>query len=311
MTAVHLDVRNVGYTYGARPPRTALAGVSFEVNRGEIFGLLGPNGAGKTTLLSILSGLREASAGNVLLDGEPLHPRRGDLKRRLGLVPQELALYPELTAAENLRFFGELYRLPSADLDARVATILETIGLTERAHERASSFSGGMQRRLNLGIALVHNPAILLLDEPTAGVDPQSRNHLFEGVRSLHRSGKTILYTSHYMEEVEALCDRIGIIDHGKLIACDTLANLLSLLPSRIRFRLLEPPTTWDGLSCDDLVLHLGDPHSIESRNPAAALVRLTSWCADRGLRFATLETETPNLERVFLHLTGNTLRDS
>jgi ABC-2 type transport system ATP-binding protein len=307
MTA-RIDVQKVGYAYGAKE---ALADVSFYVSAGEIFGLLGPNGAGKTTLLSILSGLRAPSTGAVKIDGAVLRPRQNDLKRRIGLVPQELALYPELTATENLRFFGDLYRLPRETLERRVATVLDTIGLSERADERVSKFSGGMQRRLNLGIALVHEPTILLLDEPTAGVDPQSRNHLFEGIRRLHASGMTIIYTSHYMEEVEALCQRIGIIDHGRLIACDTLAKLRSRLPSTIRFRLVEPPPNWEGLIDGMSTLaHDGDGCRLECRDAAAALLRLTTWCGERGLRLTSLETETPNLERVFLHLTGNTLRD-
>src|SRR6476620_2951261 len=229
MTACLLDVRAIGHVYGTM---TALADVSFQVHEGEIFGLLGPNGAGKTTLLSILAGLRAPTSGVVTLSGQALKPRQRQLKRRIGLVPQELALYPELTAAENLRFFGELYRLPGPTVERRVTEILDMIGLSERAEQRAATFSGGMQRRLNLGIALVHEPSILLLDEPTAGVDPQSRNHLFEGVRRLNAAGRTIIYTSHYMEEVQALCHRIGIIDHGRLIACDTLAHLLARLPS-------------------------------------------------------------------------------
>jgi ABC-2 type transport system ATP-binding protein len=308
MTAAQIDVQKVGYDYGTT---TALADVSFDVRPGEIFGLLGPNGAGKTTLLSILAGLRAPSTGAVWIDGAVLRPRRRDVKRRIGLVPQELALYPELTAAENLRFFGELYRLSPAILEDRVATILQTIGLSERAQQRVATFSGGMQRRLNLGIALVHEPTILLLDEPTAGVDPQSRNHLFEGVRRLNAAGMTILYTSHYMEEVQALCHRIGIIDHGRLIACDTLPNLLARLPSTIRFRVADPPPHWDALADNGTTLALEqDGCRLECRDAVATLLRLTTWCGERGLRLTSLETDTPNLEKVFLHLTGNTLRD-
>jgi ABC-2 type transport system ATP-binding protein len=303
-----LDIRSVGHYYGSA---RALADVSFQVQEREIFGLLGPNGAGKTTLLSILAGLRLPTSGKVRLAGQPFGPGQQELKKRIGLVPQELALYPELTAAENLRFFGELYRLPSATLEHRVAKILDTIGLTERAHHRANTFSGGMQRRLNLGIALVHEPTILLLDEPTAGVDPQSRNHLFEGIRRLNAEGMTIIYTSHYMEEVQALCHRIGIIDHGRLIACDTLPQLLARLPSMIRFRVAEPPANWEGLADAEMSLtHDTDVRFLQCRDAAAALLRLTTWCGERGMRLTSIETETPNLERVFLSLTGNTLRD-
>jgi ABC-2 type transport system ATP-binding protein len=308
MIPAQFDVQDVGYRYGAA---VALADISFEVRKGEIFGLLGPNGAGKTTLLSILSGLRAATSGRVFVEGEELLPHRRALKRKLGLVPQELALYPELTAAENLRFFGALYRLPTAELERRVRTILDMIGLTERADHRASTFSGGMQRRLNLGIALVHEPSVLLLDEPTAGVDPQSRNHLFEGIRRLNSEGMTILYTSHYMEEVQALCDRIGILDHGRMIACDTLPQLLGRLPSQIRFRVAQPPTNWNGLETAGTKLtHAPDASCLECHDPATTLVHLTTWCGERSLRLTRLESETPTLEKVFLHLTGDTLRD-
>jgi len=304
MTPPQFNVQNVGYRYGAA---VALAEISFQVRKGEIFGLLGPNGAGKTTLLSILSGLRAPTTGRVFVDGGELDPRRGELKRKLGLVPQELALYSELTAAENLRFFGDLYRLPAELRETRVRMILDMIGLTERADHRARTFSGGMQRRLNLGIALVHEPSVLLLDEPTAGVDPQSRNHLFEGIRRLNAEGMTILYTSHYMEEVQALCDRIAILDHGRLIACDTLPNLLARLPSAIRFRVATLPASWDGLvgfAAD------GDMFCLKCDDPAPALIRLISWCGERGIQLTSIETVTPTLENVFLHLTGNTLRD-
>ena len=303
-----VEVVGVGHRYG---DVTALRDVSFHIERGEIFGLLGPNGAGKTTFLSILSGLRRATAGEIRVDGDRLHPGNRALKRKIGLVPQELALYPELTAAENLRFFGALYGIEPAELERRVSRILETIGLSERADRRASTFSGGMQRRLNLGIALVHEPTLLLLDEPTAGVDPQSRNHLFDGIRRLHESGMTIVYTSHYMEEVEALCQRVGIIDHGRLIACDTLEGLTNRLPGTIRFRLAADPPDWSGLVEDGAALEKDDDGlRILCRDVPAMVVRLVAWCGGRGLSITRLETEAPNLERVFLHLTGRALRD-
>jgi ABC-2 type transport system ATP-binding protein len=303
-----VEVAGVGHRYG---DVVALADVSFVIERGETFGLLGPNGAGKTTFLSILSGLRDSGAGEIRIDGDRLHPGNRALKRRIGLVPQELALYPELTAAENLRFFGALYRIDPAELERRVKRILDMIGLSERADRRASTFSGGMQRRLNLGIALVHEPTLLLLDEPTAGVDPQSRNHLFDGIRRLHESGMTIVYTSHYMEEVEALCQRVGIIDHGRLIACDTLAGVTSRLPGTIRFRLAADPPAWTGLIDGDAVLeNEEDGWRILCRDVPAMVVRLVAWCGERKLSITRLESAAPNLERVFLHLTGRALRD-
>jgi ABC-2 type transport system ATP-binding protein len=215
-----LKVRDVKKRYGQTP---ALDGVSFEVERGELFGLLGPNGAGKTTLLSIISGLLEPTAGSVEISGHTTSVREKKLRHLIGIVPQELAIYNELNARENLTFFGSLYGLSGEKLAQRVEQVLAAIGLEERADDRVATFSGGMKRRLNLGAALIHEPQLLLLDEPTTGVDPQSRNHIFEEVRRLAASGVTVVYTSHYIEEVESLCSRIGIIDHGKLVACDQL----------------------------------------------------------------------------------------
>ena len=202
MTAAFLEVREVSKHYGET---LALDRVSFDVHEGEIFGLLGPNGAGKTTLLSIVSCLLEPTSGEVRLLGRPSCSGDREVRRLIGIVPQELALYGDLTARENLRFFGELYGIRGAELRRRVGQILAAIGLEDKADERVRTFSGGMKRRLNLGIALVHGPRLLLLDEPTVGVDPQSRNHIFEEVRRLNGEGMTVVYTSHYMEEVQAL----------------------------------------------------------------------------------------------------------
>lgn len=212
-----VDVRK---SYSRTP---ALNGVSLSVSQGELFGLLGPNGAGKTTLLSILAGLTNADAGRVTLLDEPFHTGRRDLRRIVGLATQDLAIYPELTARENLLFFGRLYGMHGADLRGRVEEMLAAVGLTDRGDHRAGTFSGGMKRRLNLAVAVVHRPRLLLLDEPTTGVDPQSRNHIFERVRALNSEGLTVIYTSHYMEEVQTLCPRIAVLDAGRVLACDTL----------------------------------------------------------------------------------------
>ncbi|MEI7686869.1 MAG: ATP-binding cassette domain-containing protein, partial [Planctomycetota bacterium] len=231
--------------------------------------------------------------------------------RRKDQVASRFGVLASRRRARRIAGCRALYRLPTAELERRVRTILDMIGLTERADHRASTFSGGMQRRLNLGIALVHEPSVLLLDEPTAGVDPQSRNHLFEGIRRLNSEGMTILYTSHYMEEVQALCDRIGILDHGRMIACDTLPHLLGRLPSQIRFRVAQPPANWNGLETAGTKLtHAPDASCLECHDPATTLVHLTTWCGERSLRLTRLESETPTLEKVFLHLTGDTLRD-
>ena len=209
---------------------TAVDGVSFDIMQGEVFGLLGPNGAGKTTTISILSGILQPTDGEVMVAGFNARESVPAMRMALGVVPQELSIYMKLSGRENLEFFGSLYGMHGDALNARVDSMLAMVGLSERAADRAADYSGGMKRRLNLAVGLMHNPRLLLLDEPTVGVDPQSRNHIFEGVRALNREGLTVLYTSHYMEEVEALCDRVGIMDRGKLIACDTVANLISSL---------------------------------------------------------------------------------
>jgi ABC-2 type transport system ATP-binding protein len=309
MTAL-LEVHDLVKRYG---PTTALAGVRFEVQEGEIFGLLGPNGAGKTTLLSIVSCLMEPDAGFVRLMGRTITTRDRDARRHIGIVPQELAVYGELTARENLRFLGELYGLSGPPLAQRVDEVLAVIGLQEKADERVSTFSGGMKRRLNLGAALVHGPRLLLLDEPTVGVDPQSRNHIFEEVRRLNSAGVTIVYTSHYMEEVQALCTRIGIMDQGRLVACDTLAGLLQLLPGLIRLRVSElTPALREKIKAlsDCPLLEHGSELELECSDVKAALLRLVSALQDYPGRIEALEIEESNLERVFLHLTGRALRD-
>ncbi len=311
MTAVVLDVVNLTKRFGRV---LALDSVTLQVQEGEVFGLLGPNGAGKTTLLSIVSCLLVPTTGQVRLLGRPLSPSDRDLKRLIGIVPQELAIYGELTARENLRFFGALYGLADPELSERVEEVLTTIGLRERADERADHYSGGMKRRLNLGAALVHRPRLLLLDEPTAGVDPQSRNHIFEEVRRLNARGMTIVYTTHYMEEVEALCSRVGIIDHGRLIACDTLAELLRCLSGLVRFRVPSvSPVLRDRLGrLPGVRLRETDARTLELEcaDVKAGLLQVVAVLNELNVPLTSLETQEPNLERVFLHLTGRALRD-
>jgi len=299
MTPPLLAVVDVHKAYGRTQ---ALRGVSLQVNRGELFGLLGPNGAGKTTLLGILAGLADADAGTVTLDGKPFTSRDHDLRRRVGLATQDLAIYPELTAAENLRFFGSLYGLRGADLKARAATMLRLAALDDRADHRAGTFSGGMKRRLNLAAALMHRPEILLLDEPTTGVDPQSRHHIFEAIKTLNADGLTVVYTSHYMEEVQALCPRLAIVDHGRVIAQDSLSSMMKHLPTTVKATpaagtplpqgvavraVRTTPAGWE-IDTDDLGALLG--------SLPAGLTQVT--------------VEPPTLERVFLTLTGTALRD-
>ena len=306
-----LEVRDLRKSYGSTQ---AVAGVSFRVEAGEMFGLLGPNGAGKTTTLSIVSGLLDADAGVVLLDGQVFRRSRRDLRRLLGIVPQDLAIYLELTARENLRFFGELYGLSGGDLANRVDEVLAAVALSDRADQRAATFSGGMKRRLNFGAALVHRPKLLLLDEPTTGVDPQSRNHIFEEVRRLNAGGLTIVYTSHYMEEVQSLCPRVGILDHGKLIACDTVAHLLRQLPGMLRLRgaRFTPAALQKLHALPDVESVKASDTTVElaCRDVKATLLNLAPILRDEHVEMTGLEAEEPNLERVFLHLTGRALRD-
>jgi ABC-2 type transport system ATP-binding protein len=306
-----LHVLDLHKRYG---PTKALNGVSFRVAEGEMFGLLGPNGAGKTTLLSIVAGLLEPTSGSVQILGRTVQASDRDMRRHVGIVPQELAVYGELTARENLAFFGELYGLRGPELRRRVDQVLEAVGLSDRADRRVDTFSGGMKRRLNLGVGLVHRPGLLLLDEPTTGVDPQSRNRLFEEIRRVNTAGMTVVYTSHYMEEVQALCPRIGIIDHGRMIACDTLPALLRHLSGLIRFRVPRfSPLLRDRikqLPGTRLIERDEQKWELECQDVKGSLLRLLAELNEMGVELTSLETEEPNLERVFLHLTGRGLRD-
>lgn len=303
-----LEVRGVGKSYGAV---RALDDVGLRIEPGEIFGLLGPNGAGKTTLLSILAGLLAPDRGTILLEGEPFRAGH-EQRRRLGLVPQDLALYGELTGRENLCFIGSLYGLAGAELEERAADILGAMGLTEVADRRADTYSGGMKRRLNLGLALMHRPRLVLLDEPSVGVDPQTRVHLFEEIRRLRDAGTTILYSSHYMEEVQALCPRLAILDQGRLIACDRVEALLRVLPGRIRLAVdvlsEQVRVRLDGLG---ELSPAGDGRvELTCADLRRSLLRVAAVLEGEGVSPASLEWEEPTLERVFLHLTGRELRD-
>jgi ABC-2 type transport system ATP-binding protein len=302
-----LEVQDVQKQYGHS---VALRGVSMAVQPGELFGLLGPNGAGKTTLLSIVSGLLAPTHGTVQIDGQRLGMTDRELRRKIGFATQDLAIYPELTARENLEFFGRLYGLKGDLLNNRVTMLLDSVALSDRANQRCGTYSGGMKRRLNLAVALVHDPNLLLLDEPTTGVDPQSRRHIFEQVRERNRAGLTVIYTSHYMEEVQELCTRIAIVDHGKLVACDTLDHLLGRLDSTAKLdvenasdTLVSQLQTWPELTAvqlDGITLTVSGP-----KLPTVLAKLLTAVGSVRSV-----EVTPPTLERVFLSLTGNTLRD-
>jgi ABC-2 type transport system ATP-binding protein len=310
MAAALLYVTDLHKRYG---PTVALDRVSFRVEEGELFGLLGPNGAGKSTLISILSCLLPATAGVARLAGEELAPANAAARRLIGIVPQELAIYADLTARENLAFFGKLYGLRGGDLRQRVDEVLAAVALADRADDRAGTFSGGMKRRLNLGAALVHRPRVLFLDEPTVGVDPQSRAHIFEEVRRLNAAGMTVVYTSHYMEEVQSLCTRVGILDHGRLVACDALPGLLRTLDGVIAFRVPRPtPALRERLAAlpGDLRPDGNGAFELHTADVQPALMRLLALLNDLNVHVTDLGVREPNLERVFLHLTGRELRD-
>ena len=294
----------------------AVRGVSFQVARGEVFGLLGPNGAGKTTLISILCGLLEPDEGRALIDGMEMSRQSLAAKARIGLVPQELALYPTLSARDNLLFFGRIYGLRGRRLRERVEAGLEIVQFTGRGGDVGTTFSGGMKRRLNIAAGLLHEPQILVLDEPTVGVDPQSRNAIFESIEMLNRAGVTVLYTTHYMEEAQRLCHRVAIMDHGEIIALDTPTALVrSLGAGLIRVRLSDGVAeaviarmgrhpAVKAIRRQDGYLHV-ETHCIQE-----ALAGLMAAVMDAGGKVVALEVLEPNLETAFLHLTGKRLRD-
>jgi ABC-2 type transport system ATP-binding protein len=294
----------------------AVDGVGFSIAPGETYGLLGPNGAGKTTSISMIAGLLERDGGDVLVSGQPLTTTSVEVKGLLGLVPQEIAVYPDLSARENLVFFGKLYGMSGDRLQRRVEEVLDVIGLAERAGDRADEFSGGMKRRLNIGIGLLHEPSLLILDEPTVGVDPQSRNAILESVEHLSTAGMAVLYTTHYMEEAERLCDRVGIIDHGQIRAEGTRRELVQLVGQHDRVRLsatglLQPAV--NALEGLEAVVDVGPGDGVIElvvTDAAEQLTRILAVTADAGVAVTSVDVEEPNLESVFLHLTGRALRD-
>jgi ABC-2 type transport system ATP-binding protein len=296
----------------------AVAEVSFEATPGKVLGLLGPNGAGKSTTISMLAGLTTPDSGSIRIDGTRLGTGADPTKRRLGLVTQEIALLEELPARMNLEFFGGLYGLSGAALKKRIVAALELTSLSDRAGDLPSEFSGGMRRRLNIACALLHEPQILLLDEPTVGVDPQSRNAIFDTIEALAGEGRTLVYTTHYMEEVERLCDRIVIVDHGRVLANDTLAGLLASAPvaNKLILTFDLPPDAAalaeiagvSGVKQVDLV---GKELSVSATHLGTAAPRVLERLAARGFSCQELTSRRANLEDVFLALTGRTLRDT
>ena len=318
---------------------SAVKGISFSVEEGEVFGLLGPNGAGKTQTISMLTGVIPPTSGTARIAGHDMKTAMDEVKKVNGLVPQDLALYPTLSARVNLNFFGRIYGLSGNELKERVEDVLRIVALTERADQTVDKYSGGMKRRVNIAAGLVHQPRLLFLDEPTVGVDPQSRNHIFESVQRLNRErGMSVVYTSHYMEEVELLCNRVAIIDEGNIIAMDTVKNLigilgggmiyigleqvddtlleqLSQLPA-VKEAILTPPPVMPPLPEGEEPQSDAEPVKpnpivkIVAESSQEAVVNVISFLNEQDRPLTSLEILEPNLESVFLHLTGKKLRE-
>jgi ABC-2 type transport system ATP-binding protein len=332
-----LEVDNLVKRYG---DFEAVGGVSFTVEEGEVFGLLGPNGAGKTQTISMLTGIIPPSSGTARIAGHDIHREMGEAKKVNGLVPQDLALYPTLSARANLSFFGRIYGLRGKELQERIEDVLSIVALTERADDAVEKYSGGMKRRVNIAAGLLHQPRLLFLDEPTVGVDPQSRNHIFESVMRLNRErGMSIVYTSHYMEEVELLCNRVAIIDGGQIIALDTIKNLVGLLGGGVMHVGLEqvdddllarlsalpgvretalmlppvipPPAEEEGPEFRERPAVVATPIiKVVAEDSQTAIVNVIAFLNEHNITLTSLEILVPNLESVFLHLTGKKLRE-
>jgi len=310
-----LEVQNLSKNYG---DFTAVKGISFDIKEGEIFSLLGPNGAGKTTTISMLSTLYTPTSGDATIGGHSITKDPMAVKQVIGVVPQDLALYEDLTARENLIFWGQMYGLSGKSLNQRVDEVLEQIGLTDKAKNRVKTYSGGMKRRVNIGVGLLHKPRLLFMDEPTVGIDPQSRRAILDTVKDLNKQGMTLLYTTHYMEEAQELSDRVGIIDHGELIALGTQAELTKQVGQTDTLILRvgendDPETLAQSLKGLKGVQHAEvSDGSVAIVTPSAEeiLASVVSKANERGIKIRTMEIREPNLEAVFLHLTGRALRD-
>lgn len=309
-----IEVKNLKKSFGSLQ---AVQGVDFVIQQGEILSLLGPNGAGKSTTISMLSGLIDPSDGDASIMGFSITRQPQSAKEKLGVVPQDIALYPDLSARENLLFWGKMYDLRGSELKQRVDEVLEMIGLTERQKDRVGKFSGGMKRRVNIAAALMHKPDVVIMDEPTVGIDPQSRRHILDNVKELNRQGMTVLYTTHYMEEAAELSDHIAIMDKGRIIAFGTHDELIKMVGEQTRIDLTFNAEVaaiipaWkeiEGVSgidaSDGKVTALVDDSN-------QALPRLLEVAAQGGVRILSVDIKEPNLESVFLHLTGRALRDS
>jgi len=306
-----LRAENLRKSYGRTD---ALAGVSFEVHSGEVFGLLGPNGAGKTTTLAIIAGRMRPSSGSAIVFGRRVHLDSMAVRRLIGLVPHRVAVYPKLSASENLRFFGQMYDLRAKELEQRISELLDLVGLAVRRDQYVATFSEGMKRRLNLALSLLHRPRLVLLDEPTIGIDPQSREHVFTIVQRLRQEGAAIVYTTHYLDEAERLCDRVAIMDEGRILALGTMAALIAQIGCTevIEIRGLPPTLDLSGLATipgvSKVVARNGLRRVVVGR-AATVLAPLQQLLGEHAAR-ASISIGPVDLETVFLHLTGKNLRD-
>lgn len=331
-----VEVRDLAKTFKGKDGKEveAVKGVSLDIRQGEVFSLLGPNGAGKTTTISMISGLLAPTRGDARIGGYSITRQGIDAKKLLGVVPQEIALYPTLTARQNLEFFGRMYSMSGADLNKRVDEILDFIDLTDRQHDKIETFSGGMKRRVNIGVGLLHKPRLLYMDEPTVGIDPQNRRRVLDTVKRLQsEQGMTVLYTSHLMEEVQEISDRIAIIDHGQIIAGGTLGELIQQIgeEDRITLKVGAQPineaqtaqmkssvagvtkVTYDRREIkgeDGAVVEVDGVITVLAKRGRKALPPLLQAAEDAGVTVLSVEVREPDLEAVFLHLTGRALRD-
>ncbi len=308
-----LQIKDMKKSFGKNE---VVKGISFSIEKGESFGLLGPNGAGKSTTISMICGLLPVDAGEIVVAGKSVKTDPMNVKKKIGVVPQDIALYPTMSAKDNLIFWGKMYGLTGSQAKKRGAEVLEYVGLTERAKDKIETFSGGMKRRINIGAALMHKPELLIMDEPTVGIDPQSRNHILETVKKLNQEGMTVIYTSHYMEEVDYLCERIGIVDHGRMIALGTKQELCNRLTSGtvITLELNEVTSEFVTLVNDlpfvEQVVTKNETVEIFVTDANLAIGETVSKAVTSGLAVQSVHVREPNLESLFLQLTGRSLRD-
>lgn len=310
-----LEVIGVRKSFGKN---VVVQDVSFSVGKGESFGLLGPNGAGKSTTIAMICGLLPYDSGEIFIDGLSVKKESKNVKKKIGVVPQEIALYPTMTAFDNLLFWGRMYGLTRKQAKQRAEVVLEIVGLKDRAKHKIETFSGGMKRRMNIGAALLHEPELLIMDEPTVGIDPQSRNHILETVKHLNQGGMTVIYTSHYMEEVEYLCDRIGIVDEGRIIALGKKEELCEALAEGIVIKLQVDSIEEDWLKALNEEDHVNKVIIDKEKNTLEVIVNhhpnivsdIIASAVKFNVKVLSFERKEPNLESLFLQLTGRSLRD-